>query len=64
MSGNQNKKVFCSGKVSSTMAICQMCGKEIKASQVVHDEDEGIIMCPMCDAEKNSCGCSDAGAEH
>lgn len=40
--------------------VCQVCGREIEPDACSWHEDEGgMICCPDCRAERESCGCSD-----
>lgn len=40
--------------------VCQVCGSRIKPETSTWDEDdEGLIFCKDCRAERESCGCSD-----
>ena len=40
--------------------VCQVCGSRIKSEISTWDEDdEGLICCKECRAERDSCGCSD-----
>jgi transcription elongation factor Elf1 len=39
---------------------CQMCGREIEPDACVwQEDDEGAMYCYDCNAERESCGCSD-----
>jgi transcription elongation factor Elf1 len=38
---------------------CGRCGKYYDWSVLSLDEEEGTFLCPMCQAESVSCGCSD-----
>lgn len=38
---------------------CGRCGKYHDMSVMGLDEEEGILLCPMCQAENIGCGCSD-----
>jgi len=38
---------------------CGRCGKYHDVSVMELDEDEGIFLCPICQAEGIGCGCSD-----
>lgn len=36
---------------------CAVCGKEFRPSELVRVA--GVLLCPLCLAEEESCGCSD-----
>ena len=38
---------------------CGRCGKHADSSEIELDEEEGVLLCPVCLAESISCGCSD-----
>lgn len=42
---------------------CGRCGKDHDVSMMGLEEEEGIFLCPMCQAESISCGCSDASQD-
>lgn len=45
---------------SSEDICCQMCGRKIEAEACNwQEDDEGAIYCRDCNAERESCGCSD-----
>lgn len=46
--------------VDNHSVACGRCGKYHDMSVLGLDDEEGIFLCPMCQAESISCGCSDA----
>ena len=39
---------------------CQMCGRKIDPDACIwQEDDEGALYCQDCEAERESCGCSD-----
>ncbi|MCJ7600432.1 MAG: hypothetical protein MUO63_02895 [Desulfobulbaceae bacterium] len=47
-------------RADTDSVACGRCGKYHDVSVMVLDEEEeGIFLCPMCQAESISCGCSD-----
>jgi hypothetical protein len=45
-----------------TMKSCEQCGQETLASKLIVDEESGLLLCPVCAREAESCGCSDETA--
>lgn len=37
---------------------CEQCGRRLPAEQAWLDEESGLWLCPLCQAEEESCGCS------
>lgn len=46
-----------------TMKSCEQCGQETPASELIVDEESGLLLCPVCAREDESCGCSDEPVE-
>lgn len=38
---------------------CDQCGHEVAASDLVFDEETGMLLCPFCFLEGDNCGCAD-----
>ncbi len=38
---------------------CEQCGQDVDDSELIVDEETGMLLCPTCAREQDSCGCSD-----
>ncbi len=40
--------------------ICDMCGRKVRPDACrLQEDDEAVMLCQYCEAEKHACGCSD-----
>ncbi len=38
---------------------CALCGRPVAPGDLAWDEQSGLLLCPDCLAETESCGCED-----
>lgn len=38
---------------------CEQCSQKIVVSELMIDEETGMLLCPLCSREQENCGCSD-----
>ena len=41
------------------MHTCDQCGSKVAMTELIVDEETGLLVCPLCSQELESCGCSD-----